>query len=177
MMYVLRAIKLTAGALRETSILARYGSQSVRLSHQCGAAVVHFEHSRLPARLHRGLKRCRCCMAPSCCTARSPPAVTIARNSVGLAPALSTSMLTLSDSMVSNVEAAAQSSIGQCSWSVPITGSSWSSWLSSTMHQQHLSPRDGWVPRRCWVSRLCSSRALQHALSGSVARRDDAVVR
>ena len=94
-----------------------------------------------------------------------------------MAPALSTSMLTLSDSMVSNVEAAAQSSIGQCSWSVPITGSGWSSWLSSTMHQQHLPPRDGWVPRRCLGQLLCASRALQHALSGSVARSDDAVVR
>ena len=61
MMYVVLAIKDNAGALRETSILARYSSQPVRLSHQCGAAVVHFERSRLPARLHRGLERCRCC--------------------------------------------------------------------------------------------------------------------
>ena len=179
-MYVVRAIKVTAGALRETSILARYGSQPVRLSHQCGAADRARQRTSSALACQQGCTEAwnvAGVVASSCCIARSPPAVTIARDSVGMAPALSTSMLTLSDSMVSNVEAAAQSSIGQCSWSVPITGSSWSSWLSSTMHQQHLPPRDGWVPRRCLRELLCASRALQHALSGSVARRDDAVVR
>ena len=78
--------------------------------------------------------------------------------------------------MVSNVEAAAQSSIGQCSWSVPITGSSWSSWLSSTMHQQHLSPRDGWVPRRCTVSLLCAWRASPDVKLRLMARPEGAAM-
>ena len=161
-MYVVRAIKVSAGALRETSILARYGSQPVRLSHQCGAADRARQCTSSALACQQGCTEAwnvAGVVASSCCIARSPPAVTIARNSVGLAPALSTSMLTLSDSMVSNVEAAAQSSIGQCSWSVPTTGSSWSSWLSSTMHQQHLPPRDGWLPRRCLGQLLCAWRA------------------
>ena len=48
-------------------------------------------------------------------TAATPPAVSIVRDGLGLAPAPSLTLATLSDSMVSNVESAAQSSIGQCS--------------------------------------------------------------
>ena len=56
----------------------------------------------------------------------------------------STSMLALGDNMVSNVEAAAQSTTEQCSWSAPMAGSSHSCWLSSVLHQHDLS-RCGWI--------------------------------
>ena len=54
-------------------------------------------------------------VAPSRRTAPTPAAVTIARDGLGLAPAPSTTSVTLSDSMVSNVDTEAESIIGQCS--------------------------------------------------------------
>ena len=84
-------------------------------------------------------------------------------------------MLALGDNMVSNIEAAAQSTTEQCSWSAPMAESSRSCWLSSTMHQQHLARRDGHRmdsvrdalggdrPQRC---RSASSRDLSEARTG-----------
>ena len=83
-------------------------------------------------------------MAPFSCAAPTPPSAAAERDALGLAPVPSTSMLALGDNMVSNVEAAAQSTTEQCSWSAPMAGSSRSCWLSSVLHQHDLS-RCGWT--------------------------------
>ena len=62
-------------------------------------------------------------MAPFSCAAPTPPSAAAERDALGLAPVPSTSMLALGDNMVSNVEAAAQSTKEQCSWSAPMAGS------------------------------------------------------
>ena len=78
------------------------------------------------------------------CAALTPASAAAKRDALGLAPVPSTSMLALGDNMVSNVEAAAQSTTEQCSWSAPMGGSSHSCWLSSVLHQHDLS-RCGWT--------------------------------
>ena len=78
-------------------------------------------------------------MTPFSCTAPTPASAAAERDALGLAPVPSTSMLALGDNMVSNVEAAAQSTTEQCSWSAPMAGSSHSCWLSSVLHQHDLS--------------------------------------
>ena len=83
-------------------------------------------------------------MAPFSCAAPTPPSAAAERDALGLAPVPSTSMLALGDNMVSNVEAAAQSTTEQCSWSALMAGSSRSCWLSSVLHQHDLS-RCGWT--------------------------------
>ena len=83
-------------------------------------------------------------MASFSCAAPTPPSAAAERDALGLAPVPSTSMLALGDNMVSNVEAAAQSTTEQCSWSAPMGGSSHSCWLSSVLHQHDLS-RCGWT--------------------------------
>ena len=83
-------------------------------------------------------------MTPFSCAAPTPASAAAERDALGLAPVPSTSMLALGDNMVSNVEAAAQSTTEQCSWSAPMAGSSHSCWLSSVLHQHDLS-RCGWT--------------------------------
>ena len=83
-------------------------------------------------------------MAPFSCAAPTPPSAAAERDALGLAPVPSTSMLALGDNMVSNVEAAAQSTTEQCSWSARMADSSHSCWLSSVLHQHDLS-RCGWT--------------------------------
>ena len=83
-------------------------------------------------------------MRPFSCAAPTPPSAAAERDALGLAPVPSTSMLALGDNMVSNVEAAAQSTTEQCSWSARMADSSHSCWLSSLLHQHDLS-RCGWT--------------------------------
>ena len=85
-------------------------------------------------------------MTPSSCVAPTPTSAAAVRDALGLAPVAvpSTSMLALGDNMVSNVEAAAQSTTEQCSWSARMADSSHSCWLSSVLHQHDLS-RCGWT--------------------------------
>ena len=83
-------------------------------------------------------------MTPFSCAAPTPASAAAERDALGLAPVPSTSMLALGDNMVSNVEAAAQSTTEQCSWSARMAGSSHSCWLSSVLHQHDLS-RCGWI--------------------------------
>ena len=108
-------------------------------------------------------------MTPFSCAAPTPASAAAERDALGLAPVPSTSMLALGDNMVSNVEAAAQSTTEQCSWSVPMGGSSNSCWLSSVLHQHDLS-RCGWTwsyRRRVQLSlslvdRVACSKAARH---------------
>ena len=83
-------------------------------------------------------------MTPFRCAAPTPASAAAERDALGLAPVPSTSMLALGDNMVSNVEAAAQSTTEQCSWSARMADSSHSCWLSSVLHQHDLS-RCGWT--------------------------------
>ena len=92
-------------------------------------------------------------MTPFSCAAPTPPSAAAERDALGLAPVPSTSMLALGDNMVSNVEAAAQSTTEQCSWSARMADSSHSCWLSSVLHQHDLT-RCGWTwSNRRWVPR------------------------
>ena len=78
-------------------------------------------------------------MTPFSCAAPTPASAAAERDALGLAPVPSTSMLALGDNMVSNVEAAAQSTTEQCSWLAPMGGSSHSCCLSSVLHQHDTS--------------------------------------
>ena len=80
--------------------------------------------------------------------ARRPRCAQRAQVEAELATCAPTSNGTLSDSSVSEVEGAAESIMRQCSRSAPMAGGSRSRWWSSTMHQQHLAPRDGRLLRR-----------------------------
>ena len=128
-MYVVRAIKVTTGALRETSILARYGLQPMRLSHQCGAADRARQRTSSALACQQGCTEAShdlSIMTPFSCAAPTPASAAAERDALGLAPVPSTSMLALGDNMVSNVEAAAQSTtegavllVGADGWQQP----------------------------------------------------------
>ena len=123
------------------------GRPGATLGHRGGAGEAS---SRAPACLQTGAAACWAEAIKNGCrrTARRPRGVQRAQVEAELATCAPTSNGTLSDSSVSEVEGAAKSFMRQCSRSAPMAGGSRSRWWSSTMHRQHLAPRDGRLLRR-----------------------------
>ena len=118
------------------------GRPGATLGHRGGAGEAS---SRDPACLQTGAAACWAEAIKNGCrrTARRPRGAQRAQVEAELASCAPSTIGASSDRSVSQVEGAASSTMGQCSWSAPMAESSRSCWLSSTMHQQHLARRDG----------------------------------
>ena len=113
----------------------------------------------------------------SCCTAAAPPASTSARDRLELALAPLSSTSTLSDSMPPEVDAAASSTTGQCSGSVPMADSSRAGWLCSSELRKHHSPSDGRWSEYGWRHVSWASSAPPAMNRSLTARPEAASVR
>ena len=121
--------------------------------------------------------RAACDFIRSYCTAPAPQPSTSARHRLKLALAPLSSTLALSDSMPPEVEAAASSTTGQCSWSAPMPTGSRAGWICFSELQKHHSPSDGRCPPNSSRRASWARNALSPLKQSLTARPYDACVR